>query len=397
MRHKFLGSVLMILGTSLGAGMLALPVISSQQPISVTLVMLVFVWFMMTAGAFALLQVNMWFPSGANLVSMAKQTLGQLGHYVVSLVYLTLLYCLICSYLSGAGDVLSGLFLSVGLPMPLWLADCLALLLLGSIVVIGIGSVDAANRLLMFVKIVAYSLVVVALLPQVHAQHFVGMPFALHGAVLPVMVTAFGFAIIVPSIRHYMQTSVGQLKKVLLLGSVIPFLIYLLWIVVVQGALSPQELLNVMHSQAANAALTQRIAQQLQGGWVSQVLNFFVSICVMTSFLGVSVCLIDFLADGLGYRKRGKQGVMVFSLAYLPPLIVVLFSLMIGRNVFYDALRYAGLCCVLLLVLIPLVMLYIGRYHQNKDCDITLGGRYTLSFFILFSVLLSVYFTWLLF
>jgi tyrosine-specific transport protein len=402
MRYKIMGSVLMILGTSLGAGMLALPVVSSQQPFLITALMLVATWLLMTVGALALLEVNLWFPAGANMVSMAKGTLGNTGKFLVWLIYLALLYCLICSYLSGAGDVLSGLLSGVGVDIPLWLADCIALMFLGSIVVVGIRSVDHVNRILMFFKMAAYVFVVAMILPQVQLRRLVVYHAAWHWSVLTVMITSFGFAIIVPSIRAYLGTSEGNLKRILLLGSVIPLVIYLLWIMVVQGLLSHASLFEILHSKVSNSALIAGVTTVLSGMWhgqsvwVSQALGFFISVCVLTSFLGVSICLIDFIADGLRLKKSGAEGVAVFSLAYLPPLSLVLFSLFIGHAIFYAALRYAGLCCILLLVFFPLLMLYVGRYHQDKRHHKILGGRYVLWFFMSASLLMAAYFAWML-
>jgi tyrosine-specific transport protein len=391
MRYKVAGSVLMILGTALGAGMLALPVVSSQQAFLITALMLVTTWFLMTAGAFALLEVNLWFPSGSNLVSMAKGTLGKSGKVLVWVVYLALLYCLICSYLSGAGDVLSGLLASVNLIIPLWVCDCLALLILGSIVVIGMSSVDRANRVLMFFKILAYLFVVIMIMPNVQLSHLVRHSDSWHWSVLTVMATSFGFAIIVPSLRSYLGAEQAQLNKILLIGSCIPLIIYLLWSFVVQGVLRHSALQTILHSNVANTLLINNLQQVMGNAWVAKALSFFVSICVMTSFLGVSVCLIDFIADGAKLSKSGGQGFIVYACAYLPPLVLVV----LGSSIFYKALQYAGLCCVLLLMLLPLLMLYVGRYHQQRQqAPILIGGRLLVLFFIMISLVMAAYFLW---
>ena len=88
MRFKVLGSILMILGTSLGAGMLALPVVAAHQSFLSTSVMLLLAWFVMTVGAFSLLEVSLWFPPGANLITLSRATLGRMGQGFVWFVYL---------------------------------------------------------------------------------------------------------------------------------------------------------------------------------------------------------------------------------------------------------------------------------------------------------------------
>ena len=326
MRAKIFGCVLMILGTSIGAGMLALPVISAVQSFYATVVMLIATWFFMTLAAFSLLEVNLWFSPGDNLVSMAKQTLGFLGQALMWVVYLLLLYCLICSYLSAAGDVVTNLIREVFGSAPLWLGDIIALLILGAIVVVGIGAVDWVNRLLMSLKLGLYVFVIMLILPKIQHANLLIQGNLWHGSVLLTMVTAFGFAIIVPSIRAYLDSDIAKLKKVLGLGSIIPLVVYLFWIIAVQGSLSHGVLLPLLHSPQANSSLVAQLQSVFHLSLIALPLQIFVTICVFTSFLGVSICLVDFVADGMSLKKRGAEGVVVFSVAYLPPLLIVLLS-----------------------------------------------------------------------
>ena len=59
---KILGSILLIVGTSIGAGMLALPVATAALGFTGSLIMLFSCWFVMTTSAFLLLEVNLAMP-----------------------------------------------------------------------------------------------------------------------------------------------------------------------------------------------------------------------------------------------------------------------------------------------------------------------------------------------
>ena len=84
--------------------------------------------------------------------------------------------------------------------------------------------------------------------------------------------------------------------------------------------------------------------------------NLFTSICVLTSFLGASLCLTDFIADGLKLEKVGVNRIIIQLITYLPPLMIVLFY----PNAFIRALEYAGLYSIILLIFIPAWMAYCG-------------------------------------
>ena len=100
-----IGSILMILGTCVGAGMLAIPIVSAHEPFQLSVLLLFSAWAVMTIGSFAILEVNLWFKSGSSLISMADATIGPVGKFITYIAYLLLLYSLLCAYLSGASDI----------------------------------------------------------------------------------------------------------------------------------------------------------------------------------------------------------------------------------------------------------------------------------------------------
>jgi len=110
MDSKLLGSILLIVGTSIGAGMLALPIVSAQLGFMGSLMLLVACWMVMTLSAFILLEANLWLPHNSNIISMAKATIGPVGQllaYYVLILRAVVIFFVTCfplhiySYLSG--------------------------------------------------------------------------------------------------------------------------------------------------------------------------------------------------------------------------------------------------------------------------------------------------------
>jgi tyrosine-specific transport protein len=93
---KQFGSIYLILGTCIAAGMLGLPIVTAEFHFALTAVMLISSWLLMTAGAWCLLQVNMTMPRGANFISMSEVTLGRVIKYVTTLAYLAVIYYKLC-------------------------------------------------------------------------------------------------------------------------------------------------------------------------------------------------------------------------------------------------------------------------------------------------------------
>ncbi|MDA8561699.1 tryptophan/tyrosine permease, partial [Gammaproteobacteria bacterium] len=357
MYKKAVGSVLMILGTSVGAGMIALPVVTAYQNFYVSLLLLVFAWFLMTVGAFSLLEVNLWLPSRTNMISMAEKTIGKFGKSITWIVYLLLLYSLICAYLSGLGDIIQSLLMNVSISIPRWSATILGLSLFGLIVYRGISSVDIVNRGFMSIKLIAYILLVMLIAKNININFALDGDYNWHSGAFMIMLTSFGYAIVVPTLREYLETNLNILKKVILIGSLIPLIIYTFWIFVVQGVITrygDNGLIHMLNSSESNSLLMNNISHVSNILWVPGIAKLFISICAVTSFLGVSICLSDFLSDGIKIEKKGRPALIIYSITYIPPLIIVL----IFPGIFITALDYAGILCLILLILIPLCMLY---------------------------------------
>lgn len=384
MRFKIIGSILLILGTAVGAGMLALPIVTAQESFFMTLVLLCSGWFLMTLGALCLLEVNLWFPAHTNFITMAEKTLGSVGKYIIWGLCLLLLYSLICAYLSSTSDVLQGLLSTIHISLPRAVTTLLSLSLFLLIVYQGIGFVDKVNRSLMSIKLIAYLILVILIVPHMQITPAFAGDYKWHASTFMVMITSFGYATIIPSIRSYLNDKQLVLRKVILIGSLLPLLIYAIWIFVVIAFLSRADLLFMSTADNSNTLLMQTLGTQSLSHSIAPLARLFISICSFTSFLCVSISLTDFLADGLAKKKEGKDALWVYGLSFLPPLLAVFIS----PGLFISALQYAGIICILLLVIAPLCMLYRGRYHLNLPANPQFP--YSKALLLIFIVLASV-------
>lgn len=387
LKSKLLGGILLIVGTSIGGGMLALPVVTAEAGIATAIISMMLCWLIMTTGAFLILEVNLRLPSGSNMISMARSTLGLPGQVIAWVAYLVLLYSLLSAYISGGSDVFNGLLRHVHLVAPTWLTSLIFTALFSAVVYNGIRAVDYVNRGLMFGKLGVYLLLVLVISPNIHLPSIhSGSAHAVTGSLM-ILMSSFGFASIVPSLREYFNDDIQTLRRVIWLGSFIPLVCYILWTIVIMGVLqhdgAQDVLISLSHSDHATSGLNEALEAAVHNPLISGFFNFFTSICMITAFLGVSLGLFDFLADGLGLKKEGSQGKVTWLLTFLPPLVIVLFS----PGVYLNAFAYAGICCVVLLLLLPALMAWKGRQMAGMD-DVLMvpGGNVVLGSVVAISV-----------
>lgn len=386
MHSRFLGGILLIAGTSIGGGMLALPIANAAAGFWPSSFFLLICWVLMTAGAFLILEVNLYLPAGAHMISMARATLGMPGLITAWLSYLLLLYTLLCAYISGGGDVLGSLTNRIQLPLSEWQAIVGFTLLFGIIVYRGIHSVDWVNRFLMFGKLGAYVLLVFLIAPHIEARDLSQGNYHHVAETAMILITSFGFAIIIPNLRVYFNNDLPTLRRVIWIGSAIPLICYLAWNAVIMGTLptsGPNGVASLMQNSHPTSTLAMMLEQAIHNSFITSLFNFFTSICMLTAFLSVALCLISFISDGLKMAQSGKEGLILLLLTFLPPLLIVLFY----PGAYLKALNYAGIFCVILLLILPAWMALRGR-ASFKPSYVVPSGRCIPIIVIAFSCLL---------
>lgn len=367
MNSKLLGGILLVVGTTIGAGMLALPVATAQLGFWGSVLLLFGCWGIMTACAFLFLEVNLWLPPNSNLVSMAGATLGKPGQLVAWIVYLVLLYSILCAYIAGGGDLFHYILATSGIQIPLPWASALFTVLFGTVVYLGIRSVDYVNRGLMFGKMGALLLLICLVLPFISAANLSSGEFKNIVAPSSLTVTAvsFGCLMIIPSLRTYFGEDVKTLRKAIMIGTLIPLVCYIIWDMVIMGVIpldGAPGLRTMLHSNSTNSDMVAALTSILQKDNVTLIAKFFTSICMATSFLSVSLSLSDFLSDGFGVKKQGVMGnVLVLGATFLPPIALVLFY----PNAFMLGLEFAGISVFILMILMPPLMTWAGRYRKE--------------------------------
>ncbi len=394
MNSKLIGGTLLVIGTTIGAGILALPVATAEMGFWGSMVMLTSAWLIMTICAFLFLEVNLWMPPNTNLITMAGRTLGKPGQAVTWVVYLVLLYSIICAYISGGGDLFHYLLGNAGINVSLPVASVIFTAIFGAVVYFGMRAVDYVNRGLMFGKMGAYCLLVILMVPFVSAANLGHFHIASIASAsgITVAAVAFGSLMIIPSLRTYFNEDIKSLRLAIFVGMLIPLFCYIAWDLVILGIIplnGDSGLRHMMGSASTNSDLVSELGVLLQKNTVTSLAKFFTSICMTTSFLSISLCLSDFLADGFRMTKEGLNSIVIYGATFMPPLLIVLFY----PGAFIRGLEYAGVCCFFLMILLPPMMVWRGRYHYalaDKGVEV-MGGKFLLALLMIFATLMIGY------
>ena len=368
---RFIGGVLLVAGTTIGAGMLAIPVASSFAGFFPSFALLIAIWLFFFATAWILLDVNLSCPNQTNFLSMVEKMLGGRGKIICWVNYLLLLYSLTAAYIAGSAPLfLQAFHAFTGHMLPAWIGPLPLFFLFGIFVYLGTSVVDRVNRLLMFCLIASYVLLVGFLTPHVDISLLRRSDTSSLWLAVPLFFTSYGFHIIIPTLTTYLRHDVKRLRLAIAIGSLLPFLVYALWNLLVLGVVplnAPNGLADAwMHGESAVASLQ----ATLVSSWIGPVASAFSFFAIVTSFLGVSLSLSDFLADGLKIRGHTWGRELACLLTFIPPLLFV-YTYPGG---FILALRYAGLFVAVLLCIFPALMAWKLSRYRTLSCRILLIG-----------------------
>ncbi len=378
-KPSILGATLLVAGTSIGAGMLALPVVTGLGGFAPSLLVYVLCWLFMTGTGLFLLEICLKMPPDANLVSMAAVYLGRLGKVATWVLYPFLFYCLSVAYVCGGGALLTDW---LGLQAP-WQGGLLFVGALAPFVYFGAAMVEKANGALMAGLVATYLLFVGWGLPEVDLALLQGGHFGSAFLALPVIFTSFSYQGIIPSLASYMRRDAKKLRLAIILGTSLSFLIYVLWEFLILGIIPVHGEHGLESTRLLGQTAVHPLRHHLGKGVIPAIGAAFAFFAITTSYLGVTLGLFDFLADGFRMAKRGGRRVFLAAVTFLPPLAIAL----VYPSVFISALVYAGgIGCALLLGILPTLMVWVARRRGDLGPAIVRGGTPLLLAFLLFGI-----------
>lgn len=377
---KTIGGILLVAGTTIGAAMLGLPTATGLAGFAPTMSFFILYWLTLLASALLLLEVNLWFPGEANLVTMAKKTLGRFGEVISWSTYLFLLYALNTAYLSGSSKMLHTVCLEFfGFCLPFWVSPVPLVIIFGFFVYQGARSVDRINRWMIGGLAISYFGLMALLVPYVEFEKLTYQAPAYLLIASPVIATSFGFHIIIPTLCTYLEHNVKALRTVIFFGSLLPLLVYIAWEVVMLGIIPVYGDNGLSFGYRHDLDAIQLLPSAINTGVISYLAWTFSFFAILTSFLGVSLSLRDFLADGFRVRKNWFGRVGLDVLTFLPTLVIMWTN----PHVFLGALELAGAYGVMiLLVLLPALMVWRGRYVLGLSGEYQVRGGKALLLFV---------------
>jgi tyrosine-specific transport protein len=353
--------VMLIAGSSIGAGMLAMPTVAGLFGIKPALIFLTLSCaYMYITGA---LLVELYFrfsqDRANNLISLGHKTLGLVGKIIIIATFLYLFLSLIVAYLAKGGELLN-VILPATFP-----ASSGAIILTGVtllLVAFDLSVLDMFNRICMLGLFGIFGLMIAMAITHANVANLSYVRWAYSYAMVPLMVTAFGFHNILATVKKEFKLDFAQLLKACLYGSLLPLLIYALWLVLTQSIVPLLGEYGIVNSYLNDRITSEPLGQIIGSPYMGACAQIFAFFAIVTSLITQAISICDFILDGLGYKINKYSRLLIGAIVLLPALLLSQYSV----KIFILALELAGLFAALTLFgILPPVMCWVSRYSKK--------------------------------
>ena len=385
---KQLGAIALLAGTAIGSGMLSLPLVLARYGIVFSCVMMcAFIWVAYYSSIIRT-ELNIYSCASYAIKDVGLYFCGNIAAQIGNVSLKLLSYSLIAAYLHGLASLIR-VFIDVNISILIAIISGIIMLLL----FFSNSLISKINKTLFVFLISAFIAVTLGLLiksgvttlsiPKV--QNVTLDSFA---TALPIIFTSFGFQGSLHSLTKFVDNNRPIIKKACLFGSIIPAIVYILWIcstILIIYNNNPKFFAKMI---SENVDISEMIAclthvsdmQYLRGMfWIISLL------ALLTSIIGVGIAVFD------DWNQRLNKAKSTF-ISVLPSALVAIFV----PNAFIKILGLSGMILVVLAIFLP-VFLYVRMNKSLVNLKTTTARTIGLTILILVGIAIFVAGIWELF
>lgn len=381
---KYFGCILLIISSMIGGGIFALPIMAFKLGIIATIVLTIFMYILMTISGLLVVEVSTKLPPYRNhYTSLAYEAFGIPGKIATILAFSIAIYATLTAYIGAVPSLIGANNCDINIST-CFSPTSLELLFTGILSIVLIYSMkysEHINRFVMIVKLISLVIVIFLLSKFIDIKNLFVVPIDFSGLVEAslIIILAFSYQSILPSIVNYVgPENKKEIKGIILTGTLITCIIYLLWIIAISGFINHT---GASKEFIANPTLDQlvTIIKENSGDSLAvTALDIFLNVTLFASFLTISIAFIDFWIDALKLNTRVSGRLIAAAIALIPSLIIAMYF----DDIFVMALAVSGFAGIGYSIVLPSSVSYKLFNKYNKDGSYFFHGSKNIRGFI---------------
>ena len=364
---SFFESIMLIVGSVIGAGVLGIPYVVAQVGFGIGLVYLVVLGLVVILLHLVLGEVVVRTKKNLQVGGLAEKYLGREIGQLMKLLMVLVLTTALVAYVIGMGEAAEALFVGTILG---WSATTWSILLWGvGSIVVAAGMRALAHMEFMFASIIFVIIVIIVALamPSINPVQLSTVDYSRFFLPYGVVLFAFMGLVSIPEVEEIIPGKQKQIKRAIIWGGTIPIILYALFTLAVLGVTGENT------TQIATVGLGEHL-----GPGVMIFGNLFALFAMMTSFFAL----------GFGLRRTYEWD---FNVPKIPALFLAiglpLVVFMIGITDFITTIGVAGALFGSIQALIIIAMFW--RSREKGDVSARAYALHYASFIV--AVLLVVF------
>lgn len=371
MKRSF-GGALLVVGTTVGAGMLSLPLITAACGLITTLILLVLSWSVMYVTSLKLLNLCAQHQEGANFTTLIEKRMPRPLQVGLTFIYLLLLYSLMSAYTTQGASMIATLSRGHMTPVPI---DALVFLIIFGFIIANYRLSDYINRSFLTLKLIFFTLAIVTMVAYIHGGRFFTLPLSLSALVFawPTLLPSFGFQNIVPVLYDYQNGNLANIKRSILLGSLIILAIYFIWMMTcltMMPQTGPGSYQTLFQKGNTLHVFINMIQNKTHNEATHTFLSIFINVSVVTTFICSGLSLFHYIKDCFQRFDITLPTIWALLLTFIPPY---LFTTLYPQG-FVLALQFASIFAVLIFVYTPVMLQQNWHRHKANIYPLLMGS-----------------------
>ncbi len=388
---SLLNAILLISGTCIGGGMLAIPILTAEIGFWLSSLVLLLCWGFMTFTGLLLIEATFWVKAQAHFSTLSQFLLGRFGKILSLIVYLFMNVLSLVAYTSGGAILIDGWLKNfLGIEAGYTLCCFLFTFLFGGFVYLGISFVTKVNDWFSVLMGLFFFYLIGLGLSRIQPEYLQFRPLWMGTLnAFPIILASFSYQMIIPSLCSYLNYEIKSLKKAVFIGTSLPFGIYFVWLFVIHGLVPLEGADGLRETAQKGALIIEPMRLYLATPFLTWIVDGFAFFALTTSYFGLSIALLDFLHDLFRSQGKNPSKKWITAISLMPCLFLAIFF----PKALVNCLDMSGgFGDALLSGLIPIAMVWIGRYIKKLPSEYTApGGKSILLVTGLFSLAVFIF------
>ena len=378
------GVVALITGSTVGAGILALPSVCAETGVVPSILGIVGTWTLLLLSALLLAEINVSVmrerdevrfehgrghsPVVISLPDMAMTTLGKTGSYVMSATYLFASTTLLVAYIAKAGEIIETIDPALTLE-----ASTIGFTVgLGAVMAFGsVNVIDNINRVLTIVLMGLFFGILYegAIVADFKNYDLINDASKLPEAI-PIMFLSLIYHDLVPVICAYMNGDLKEIRKAIVVGSCVPLFMFIAYLIVA---------LSINNTSVASGLGFEDPLDLLLKSDVGWIVGGFSFCAISTSFIGTCLGVTSTIEPKIKetFAEKGLTAKGAKKVSYFATLILPLIIALSASDIFLPATKFAGSYgAPVLYGLLPSVMCFIWFTSEERNSFHNVGMEY---------------------